>query len=129
MGQSTDAHVAFGVDLGEELPEFLEDFEDGWEDFLASISGLPQYGEKGHSFKDQEAFVKAFPVTLLFHCSYEYPMYILAVNGTDQRASRGYPHDLTPLIVTPEQVDALKAFMAEHGIDGEPKWLLFSMMG
>lgn len=129
MGVSTDAIVAFGVDLGEELPEFLEDFDDGFDDYLASISGLPQYGEPGHSWDAHWAFAERFPVTIIHHCSGEYPMYILAVNGTEQRASRGYPHTLEPLTVTQEQIDKLRDFMAEHELEGEPAWLLFSNWG
>jgi hypothetical protein len=126
MGQSTDAIIAFGVDLGEELPEFLEEFDGEFDEFLASISGLPKWGEPGHSYEAHEAFAKAFPVTIIYHCSGDYPMYVLAVNGTEQRAWRGEPQTIEPLVVSDEQIAALRDFMNEHELDGDLGWLLFS---
>lgn len=125
MGVSTDGILVFGIDLGEELPEFLEEFEDTWWDFTDSISGETDY-------KKRSAFRDKFPVDLVRYCSYEYPMYILAVNGTETTVSRGYVEEIDPqqLTVEAEKIAALKNFCEEYGIEySEPKWLLCSMWG
>jgi len=131
MGVSSDGILVFGIELGreDELPEFLYT-EDGDEiefdemvDAELGISDL-SYGERAEARK-------AYPVDLVWHCSYDYPMYILAVPGTEVSASRGYPHEFTDGLptVTQEQIDALKAWAAERDIEGEPCWILTSMYG
>src|SRR5215217_6040867 len=125
MGVSTDGILVFGIDLGEELPEFLEDFEDTWWDFTDSISGETDYKKKSE-FRDN------FPIDLVRYCSYEYPMFILDVNGTETTVARGYVEEIVPsdLVVPQGKIDALKAFCEEYGIEWqEPKWLLCSMWG
>lgn len=130
MGVSTNGILVFGIELGEELPEFLEDFDDTWWDFTDSISGVAdddsERWEKRRDFRDN------FPVELVSHCSYEYPMYILAVNGTEITASRGSPEVIDPasLVVSPEKIEELRKFCEEYGIEWEePKWYLCSMWG
>lgn len=130
MGVSTDGILVFGIELGEELPEFLEDFYDIWWDFTDSISGVaeddPKRCEKRRDFRDN------FPVELVSHCSYEYPMYILAVKGTKITASRGSPKviDPTSLVVSPEKIEKLRKFCEEYRIEWEePEWYLCSMWG
>lgn len=129
MGQSTDAIIAYGFEIGEEdeLPEFIGDAED-FDDYLDKLSGLPYYGEPGHSFADQRAFREQCPAELIGHCSGDYRMYILAVRGTQVLASRGSPVDVTNSFDTVEadKLDAFKKWCTERGIEGEPKWLLFS---
>lgn len=141
MGVSTDALLAFGVDLGDEYPESLlnEDDEGDFESWVLDHVGLarPTVSDYGHPdwvayFAKRNEILETFPVDLELHCSYDYPMYILCVRGTRKRASRGSPEslDASALTVTPEQVAAFKAFCEEHDIDaGEPGWLLFSMWG
>lgn len=80
--------------------------------------------------KDRE-FRETCPADMVMHCSYDYPMYILAVRGTETTASRGYPETLDDALPTvpSEKIDAFKAWCAERGIDGDPKWILCSMWG
>lgn len=125
MGVSTDGILVFGIDLGEELPEFLEEFEDVWWDFTNSISGETEY-EKRSEFR------KNYPLDLVTYCSHEYPMYILAINGTETNVSRGYTEEIDPddMKVPEDKIAALKAFCEEYDIEWqEPKWLLASMWG
>lgn len=130
MGQSTNGILVFGFEVGdeEEAPDYMKGFE-GFEDYLDSLSGLPAYGEPGHSFDDQQVFRAKCPADLVTHCSLDYPMYILAVRGTKTSARRGYPAEISPdeLNVPIEKINALKAWAAERGIEGEPKWLLCSL--
>lgn len=129
MGQSTDGILVFGVDLGEELPEKLQDlldeFDGDFDTFLCKRGGIPSYGEEGHSFQVSRAFVETQPVTLVTHCSGEYPMYILGARASYQSASRGYANEAT-MTLSPESVVALTAFLAEFEVEEEPKWLLAS---
>lgn len=134
MGVSTDAIVAFGFNLGEEWPEALkiagedEDSTD-FEDWIADHLGLGDWQQEGYWERKREA-VKAFPVDLIMHCSYDYPEYFIAVRGTEQRASRGYPVKLDLHEVDSAKVQALREFCDQHGIEwGEPAWHTFSMWG
>jgi hypothetical protein len=132
MGVSTDGILVFGIDLGEEIPDFLEEFEGDFDNFLDSISGLPQYGEEGHDFTKDREFRDNYGVSLTTYCSYEYPMYIIAVNGTETNVNRGYVEEINPedMKISQEKIDKLKSFCEEYGIEWqEPKWLLASMWG
>lgn len=129
MGVSSNGILVFGIDLGEEEPDFLEG-QDGFDSYLNGLSGLPSWGEAGHSFKDQQAFRDSCPADMTLYCSYEYPMFILSVRGTETTVYRGSVEEITSLEVDAEKVAAFKAWCAERGIEGqEPKWLLVSMYG
>ena len=133
MGVSTNGILVFGIQLPEEeKPEFLEEFDGDFDTFVDSLSGLPQWGEEGHDFAKDKAFRDSFPVDLVWHCSYDYPMFILTVRGTDETAYRGSPEVIDPekLFVTLEKIEALRSFCEEYGIEWEePKWYLCSMWG
>jgi hypothetical protein len=130
MGVSTDAMLVFGIACGdeEEVPGFMLGFDD-FDEYLNSISGLPEYGCDGHDFDAQRKFRDSVPADMTLHCSYDYLMYILAVRGTEICACRGNPKEITSLDVPAEKVEAFKAWASERGIVGEPKWLLCSMWG
>lgn len=132
MGTSTDAILVFGFEIGgeDEPPEFLDEFDGDFESFLDSLSGLPEYGEEGHSFDAQFEYRKNCPASMTLHCSYDYPMYILAVNGTETRSSRGTPREIGSMDVSDSDVSAFKAWCESNDIEyKEPKWLLCSMWG
>jgi hypothetical protein len=74
------------------------------------------------------------PIQLVQHCSYEYPMYIIAAKETTTLASRGYPRMIELELLTLAsngQADILKEFCDEYDIEvkGEPAWWLASMYG
>jgi hypothetical protein len=143
MGQSTNAILAFGINLGAEedgtIPEALvtacggeDDFD--FEELILADAGLKAPGHHNYDAPEWDDYwaakkeaVAAYPVTLEYHCSGEYPMYFLAVNGTVVTARRGYPEVVQPTTVAPQQVQALRDFCERFGIEcGEPKWHLFS---
>ena len=116
MGVSTDGILVFGIPLeeGVEFPE-VANFDDDFEEYL--------YQKR----RDDPNF----PVELVSHCSCEYPMYILAIAGTEFSASRGYVQKIDNLpTVTETQIDQLRAFAEAHDLDdwldGEPGWYLCS---
>lgn len=142
MGVSTDAILAFGFDLGEELPEaFSSDSSDAsfeFDEWLQVRAGAV-YPE-GHPGIDSveyrtysdacKAALDACPVDLITHCSYDSPMRFLAIRGTHKRANRGYPVAITTPEIPPDAVAAMKAFCDEHGIEWqEPQWHIFSLWG
>lgn len=132
MGTSTNAILVYGFEVGDEdeTPEFLEEFEGDFDEFLNDLSGLPKYGEKGHSFSDQSAYRDKCPADLTIHCSYDYPMYILAVRGTEIIARRGYSKTIPNLDVSETDIAAFKAWCEVNNIEyQEPRWLLVSMWG
>lgn len=143
MGVSTDAILAFGFDLGEELPESLvgEDGDSGgfeFEEWLKTKAGIV-YPE-GHAgikspaytayYEAGKALVEACPVDLITHCSYDYPMYFLAVRGTEVKAWRGHPKTVTTGPIKQSQLNAMRKFCDDNGIPWqEPQWHIFSLWG
>jgi hypothetical protein len=133
MGISSDGIVAFGFKLVDEedgeLPPKMtaymeEDDEDGFDlyNFIAHETGT-----QDADYPVQEASRKAFPVDVVMFCSYDYPMYFLAVNGTVAKCSRGYATKFDP--ATPD-IAALKAFCEKYEIEWqEPAWHVMSMYG
>ncbi len=140
MGQSTDAIIAFGFDLGEEIPESLSELmsqhEHDPDQALAEDYGiaLPEYAP-GCDYKAyaaaMESALAGLKIDLIAHCSGDYPMYFLAARGSNKRASRGNPTALSEndfLINHLLEKDAMRAFCDRHGVEWqEPKWHIFSM--
>jgi len=132
MGQSTNGILVYGIAFEDEdeLPEslsFLEEFDGDFDEYLESLAGLPKWGEPGHSFEAVRAHRETCPADLVMHCSGDFPMYILAVRGTEITAHRGHAVEITSLDVPVAKVAAFKQWCAERGIEGEPKWYLCSM--
>jgi hypothetical protein len=145
MGTSTNATVAFGFDLGDELPEKFRDTEcdddDGgfdWEDIAAAEAGViapdgeyssddprwPKYWDAKRKAAKRSA------ITLITHCSGDYPCYFLAINGTEVCASRGTPEKLNPKTIDPAHLQAMKDFCEKYEIEWqEPAWHVFSYWG
>lgn len=133
MGVSTDGILVFGIDLIDyegckyfDLP-FADPDDDDFEHTIARLAGCKQYPEEGY-YQEQRAAYDAQPLALVHHCSCDYPMYILALKGTETTAPRGYPAQIEALD-TGDHTDtqALLEFARKYGIEGEPKWLLCSM--
>ena len=140
MGQSTNAIIAFGFDLGEELPDALAELlrihERDTDKVLIAASniGLPDYNEVGHdiycaAFDKAESELK---IDLIEHCSAEYPMYFLAVRGSAKTANRGFPKALDDEDLDASKFheggDAMYKFCTKHGIEWQaPQWHIFSM--
>lgn len=115
MGVSTDGILVFGCDMGEG-----EDLEED------SPFGLLVKEDDDCDLPDDA------PVEVVRHCSYDYPMYILAVRGTKKRASRGYLQEIDPasFVIDGEKIAAAKAFAEARGIEWkDPKWFLCSLWG
>jgi hypothetical protein len=129
MGISSDGMLYFGFTVGDEdsSPEWMEEYEE-FEDFLCAKAGLPT----DSPWQVKSNLVEACPASLEWYCSYEYPMYILAVRGASFRVNRGYVEEIAPadLVVNPERIQAFKTWCETNDIPyEEPKWLLCSMMG
>lgn len=107
MGVSTDAILAYGVDLGE------------WNE-----GTYPELDELMYS-RDQ-------PIELVSHCSGEHPMWMLVLKEPGYRAHRGYPSEIDPASLTvPNDASAtLRAACDKYGLPwSEPKWILASDKG
>lgn len=145
MGVSTNAIMAFGFDLGEELPESFQpyiealDEEEGSEgeleidDLLACAYGveLPEFGsdeDYGVYEMKRLAALAHCHVDIITHCSGEYPMYFLALRGTNFTAYRGTPALVVQRDILQTDIDAMRAFCEKHAIAWqEPGWHIFSM--
>lgn len=140
MGGSATGILVFGVDFGEELPDFLLDQDDcsDLDNFLFDEAELPSW----HAEKDpekkkviwaqREKILSECPVEVIHHCSYDYGCYILAARGTEITAWSGEPKeiDVSKLNVSSKKVSAFNEWLYDHGIeDLYPRWLLCSMYG
>lgn len=92
-------------------------------------------GEAKAYFDAKGKLEDASPVEIVMHCSYDYPMYILALKGTHLFASRGTPKKVNferlNSLVTEEKLAEARKFCAEYGLPEfyGADWLLFSMWG
>ena len=160
MGVSTDGILCYGICLpeeeeltwlkakGEEEDKGEKDeegeYEEGetldFEDFIVKLEGLKEpttdynTDEKGwRKYWDaKERLQDKVGIDLVYHCSSDYPMHILAIRESVHNASRGNPEKLGKEIKgQPKEWDArLKAFCKRVGIEYEdPEWILCSDWG
>lgn len=117
MGVSTDAKLAYGVDLG----------DDGIPAWLRDEFGVPREREDedaGDTWELTKA-LNAAGLDLEHHCSDTHTMYVLCVKDSATTAWRGYPKTIEALDVPPEWGARWERVKRA----GEPRWLLFSWWG
>jgi hypothetical protein len=151
MGQSSDAILFFGYDLGDseddgyvKLPWMDEnDTLDSWEDVWAEKKGLvrpkhlygikewtPEQRKEYEEYRDKrEELVEDVGVGISSHCSCHYPMYYIYTKQF--RASQGYGMVVRPVMleVDGEDIRKLREFCEFLGIDVgdmKPEWHLVS---
>ena len=157
MGTSSDGVLCFGIDFGEdyEFPwdnykgddsDEEGDIDDWWmiqSGYIPSVEIYNKEGELiegvttetedeywGHRRKFQEQ--NPLPVDLALYCSYDYPMYILAVKGTQSSACRGEVVEIENLDVDHDSKKTLEDFCDKYldlDADKIPKWYLCSLYG
>lgn len=153
MGVSTDGQICFGIafENGQEFPwdssEYDGDIETWWicavHEYQSPfeiynnnggyLGGVKPPDERINEYYQAERDFKSahsLPVELVYHCSGDCPMYILAVPRTIKKAARGYPEEIKPgeMIVTQDECGLLVEFCETHGIEAEvPRWWLTSM--
>lgn len=151
MGQSTDAIIAYGFDLGEdhELPWAEHDGIEEWWDELTGFEPSDYPFDENECYDDtpeRRERVEAYfaeraewrrehplPIQEIRHCSGDYPMIFIAAKGSQIRAHRGYPkpfaaQDLVESVGVRE-ADQLIQFCIDHKIERPNPigWQLFSM--
>jgi len=163
MGVSTDGQLSFGIAFEEEYcfpwdeEKWEGDIGDWWVCGICGykppfelynsdggyVNGERPPEEKLSEYYDHRSKFEAnnpMPVNPVMHCSYDYPMYIIAVNGTESSNSRGYPTEVNPdsMVVTDEQIRVLVDFCTKYcqpqdeyteRPNMEPKWYLTSLWG
>lgn len=150
MGTSTDGVLSFGVAFEEdfEFPWGEQDIDDWWEDEMSFTPTKQPWDKDGAPspnlteaditlyFKEKREWGAAnpLPVELVNYCSGDCPMYILAVPGTETRASRGSVEEIVPrnMVVDQEAIDKYLRFCNEYGIRlpiGRLRWLLSGYWG
>ncbi|GAG29168.1 unnamed protein product, partial [marine sediment metagenome] len=93
-----------------------------------------------YEHKRQFNFENPIPVKPLMHCSYDYPMFIIAVKETDTTSSRGCPAKIDPesMVVTEDQKKKVVDFCTKYCQpqdeysklpELEPHWYLTSLWG
>jgi hypothetical protein len=143
MGISTDAILAYGYDLGyDPVPTWWsnlseeEQENEGFADLaktqmLASIGFTEKWakGNEGYFDRKREA-KKQLGVEVIYYCSYDYPMYILAAK--EFRAYRGDVEIIDSLDIDLDWDDKLKSALKSleiKPINEHPQWMLVSMWG
>ena len=155
MTTSTDGQICFGIlfEDGFEFPWDTDSWEGNVENWWLDVNGYespfvlfdaqgdwldgiqPEEDKIGEYYTHRRVFQKEhpFPVKLVNVCSGEHPIYILAVPGTCKSASRGYPQEFDPslLTITLLQLDTLYRFCIEYEILASDiaKWWLSSYWG
>lgn len=147
MGVSTDAILAYGIDLGADedisdgplAPLFSEDEGFTLDSLIAEAAGLgpePDYEterDAWHAWLDaMRKAEKAYPLEAVQHCSGEYPMRLIALRSSVMDAKRGAPVAVPDLLPGPseDQLAAMRAFCERFGlVDKTPGWFLFSYWG
>ena len=142
MGRSTNAVIAYGVQLEWEEDELPWGEETGFEgdpdDWLLALTGTePEQAP----FSDDEAWargrearneaVAALPFEVIEHCCEEEPMYIIAARGSSTVAYRGSPEDLSTMRSQSFEDKGLVDILLKAGhppLDDEntPRWWLFA---
>jgi hypothetical protein len=157
MGQSTNAMLAYGYNLGgeegwelqglgeyDELPTldwYDADNEDGFQEaaekrLLAELADFTEtdWQVDGYFAREREAKAR-LGVEFDSHCSGDYPMYLLAAKVITVYRGSVKDIDMTTLAVEPEMNgwdDKLRAALGALGIaptQAEPRWLLCSYWG
>lgn len=137
MGMSTDAILVFGFDVGEEsddlYPEILKDYE-AFEELILTESGLKKWDRNcpDDYITYQQKINQSCPIEIVFHCSSEDIMAIVAIQGTSITANRGYPEIINPEMfnIDPQKIKNAKEWCEKHNIKWqEPHWLLASYWG
>lgn len=146
MGQSTDALLMYGFEIGdsEDGPMFWEDEPDEddapeWETFVAAKLGVPHPGDYSEDklpefqvyWEAKRQVIAELGVEIERHCSGDYPIYVLTVKDSVSRAWRGdaKTFDVLP-IAEPDWDQQLRSFCELVGIEPKkPTWLLASYWG
>jgi len=171
MGIASDGQICYGIAFDEEYPfPWLDDWDEPEEwwiygvcKYKAPFELYTKLGEYIDGIKPTEEKRREYykhyrdfsdkhpmPVEVVMHCTYEYPMFIIAAIGTLQTNSRGDVEALSIPDISYAQDNAIIDFCKKYcrpiddiyalpktkQISGmatfpemKPKWLLSSMMG
>ncbi len=143
MGISSDGVLVYGIHLGSlvdgdfECPEFDEDGSEDFESWaenrlLESVGFTETAWQAAKRYQRKANAIDRLKVKIVSHCSYDYPIYFLALN--EIYAYRGYPKQLDPSLLQIEegQDSALTEALVLLNIkveDSTPHWWLASLWG
>lgn len=138
MGVSTNAILFYGIDIGEEVPDWDEDALDEWEVTYASRLGIKEpevpYNDNEEVHKkywdNKSKLAKASGCKVGQYCCSEYPMRYVALKETETTVYRGEAVEIKSLTVPVDANDKLRRFCKVMGIEyQDPKWFLTSYWG
>lgn len=134
MGVNTDATICFGISYeeGHQFPWhegiFAGEINDWW---------CAQHGKSFDKYEDKKKWLEKnpLPVEVVYHCTGDDPMFILAIPGTERTAWRGDPVELKfselQAAVTDEKFVAFNTFINNYNLGNGtmPTWWLASYWG
>ena len=150
MGMSATAILFFGIVVSTdeyETPKFMQISEDDkelyeeqgetgrfdeFDTYLVHKAGIPFYEEEGNYNKKMSEYCDSIPVDLVMHGTYDYPIYSLAVRGTEMHGDMWDPSSIGKElpVVTQEQIKLFKVWTEKLGLKiEEPQWLMCAIYG
>lgn len=126
MGQSTDAILFYGIDLGEPDPY----------DRPSVYDLIERLEEEPGGWNLQRELEKKYGVRIGRHCSREYPMFYIAEKEHEYRAWRGSHTRINPAeLITPRlrsSIGPVEQLLADEGVEfdlDDIGWYLVSWWG
>jgi hypothetical protein len=147
MSRSNNAILAFGFSVEEDKPSCLDDENalggsyENFEDLMVAKllkkpSTIFEHNTGKNSPEWSDYYKKAQEIktdcclTLEWFCSYEYPMYFIALKETVTTAHRSNVESVNTYHIKDEKLEKFKQTCINLGIAyKEPKWCIFSMNG
>ena len=109
MSVSTDGILVYGIQLEEDF--FNDSFSD--DEHISDLSDKDIGGLSGAKLLSwMQYHDKAIDgITIVMHCSIDYPMYILGIEDANYMAWRGSPKKIDSLSINPEWDTKIKSFI------------------
>ena len=129
MSVSTDGILVYGIQLEEDF--FNDSFSD--DEHISDLSDKDIGGLSGAKLLSwMQYHDKAIDgITIVMHCSIDYPMYILGIEDANYMAWRGSPKKIDSLSINPEWDTKIKSFIKKYKIKTTKDigWWLCSLWG
>lgn len=136
MGTSTDAYLIYGINLGGEddmsKRNFVKINGTNYCDSCRNNRDCDNCEEEhDQGLLNSQPYPNTTGISIICHCSGDFPMFIIGIAETEFCAKRGYPEEKMKIPeVSPKWDGMLKDFFKEHGLPyKKPGWILASYWG
>lgn len=116
MSINTSAHISFGINLGEEIPNWLTKL----------AKNHIKYDDDDDEYFDLGDALKGSGLELIIYGCDSYLYYILALEGTEKTANLGDTCKINPLDISEKQVETWNRLVTPC-CKVKPAWLLYAL--